>query len=57
MLSIESNRTAMVVWDAVKVQFGGTSTTRLRQLTLKFDAHKKQSNHTMNVTPLLPSNL
>ena len=57
MLSIESNRTTMAVWDAVKVHFSGTSTTRLRQLTLKFDAYKKQSNHTMNVMPLLPSNL
>ena len=35
----------MVVWDVVKVKFGGTSTTRLRQLTLKFNAYKKQSNH------------
>ena len=42
MLCFESNHTAMAVWDVVKVQFGGTSTTRLRQLTLKFDAYKKQ---------------
>ena len=42
MLCFESNCTAMAVWDAVKVQFGGTSTTKLHQLTLKFYAYKKQ---------------
>ena len=47
MLHFENNRSAMVVWDAVKIQFGGTSTTRLCRLTLKFDAYKKQSNHSM----------
>ena len=41
MLRFENNRSAMAVWDVVKIQFGGTSTTRLRQLTLKFDAYKK----------------
>ena len=35
MLNFECNCTAMVVQEAVKVQFGGTSTTRLHQLTLK----------------------
>ena len=30
MLHFENNRSAMVVWDAVKIQFGGTSTSRLR---------------------------
>ena len=29
MLHYESNRTAMAVWDAIIVQLGGTSTTRL----------------------------
>ena len=47
MLSFESNCIAVVVWDTIKVQFGGTSTIRLRQLTLKFDAYKKLSNHIM----------
>ena len=37
----------MAIWDAVKIQFGGTSTIKLLQLTLKFDTYKKQSNHTM----------
>ena len=41
MLHFENNHSTMAVWDAVKIQFGGTSTTRLRQLTLKFDAYKK----------------
>ena len=54
ILRFESNCTAMAVWDAVKVQFGGTSTTRLRQLTLKFDAYKKQSNHTVTLQTWVP---
>ena len=41
MLRFENNHPAMTVWDAAKIQFGGTSITRLRQLTLKFDAYKK----------------
>ena len=57
MLRFESNRTTMAVWDAVKVQFGGTSTTRLRQLTLKFDAYKKQSNHIMRQHLTVMSNM
>ena len=57
MLRFESNRIAMVVWDAIKVQFGGTSTTRLRQLTLKFDVYKKQLNHTMRQHLTVMSNM
>ena len=57
MLHFENNRLAMAVWDAVKIQFGGTSTTRLRQLTLKFDAYKKQSNHTMRQHLTIMSNM
>ena len=34
MLRFENNRSTMAIWDVVKIQFGGTSTTRLRQLTL-----------------------
>ena len=41
MLRFDNNSSAMAVWDAVKIQFGGTPTTRLCQLTLKFDAYKK----------------
>ena len=40
MLRFENNRLAMAVWDAVKIQFGGTLTTRLHQITLKFEAYK-----------------
>ena len=47
MLHFEKHCSTLVVWEAVKVQYGGTLTTRLRQLTFKFDAYKKQSNHTM----------
>ena len=34
MLRFERHRSAQPVWDAVKVQYGGTSTTRLHHLTL-----------------------
>ena len=57
MLRFENNRSAMAVWDAVKIQFGGTSTTRLGQLTLKFDAYKKQLNHTMRQHLTIMSNM
>ena len=57
MLHFENNRSTMVIWDAVKIQFGGTSTTRLRQLTLKLDAYKKQSNHTMSKHLTIMSNM
>ena len=30
MLCFEMHRSAQSVWDAVKIQYGGTSTTRLR---------------------------
>ena len=29
MLRFENNQSTMVIWDAVKIQFGGTATTRL----------------------------
>jgi len=41
-LRFERHRLAQSVWDAVKIQYGGTSTTRLRQLTHKFDGYKKR---------------
>ena len=47
MLCFERHRSAQAIWDAVKVQYGGTSTTRLCQLTLKFDGYKKCQNYTM----------
>ena len=47
MMRFERHRSAQAVWDTVKVQYGGTFTTRLHQLTLKFDGYKKCQNHTM----------
>ena len=41
MLGFERHRSTQSVWDAVKIQYGGTSTTRFYQLTLKFDGYKK----------------
>lgn len=43
----EQYKTAQEIWNALTVKYGGTSTTRLRALTLKFDAYKMRSNHTM----------
>ena len=42
MLRFKRHCSAQAVWNAVKVHYGGTSTTRLRQLTLKFDGYKKR---------------
>jgi hypothetical protein len=47
MLRFERHRSAQTVWDVVKIQYGETFTTRLHQLTLKFDGYKKRQNHTM----------
>ena len=41
MLRFEKHRSTLVLWEAVKVQYGSTSTTRLRQLTFKFDVYRK----------------
>ena len=57
MLRFERHRSAQAVWDAVKVQYGGTSTTRLRQLTLKFDGYKKRQNETMRQHLTIMSNM
>ena len=57
MLRFERHRSAQAIWDAVKVQYGGTSTTRLRQLTLKFDGYKKRQNHTMRQHLTIMSNM
>ena len=35
------------MWEALKLKFGGTSVTKLRKLTIKFDKYKKRSNHNM----------
>ena len=57
MLRFERHHSAHAVWDAVKVQYGGTSTTRLHQLTLKFDGYKKYQNHTMSQHLKVMSNM
>ena len=57
MLRFERHRSAQAVWDAVKVQYGGTFTTRLHQLTLKFDGYKKCQNHTMRQHLTIMSNM
>ena len=57
MLCFENNRLAMAIWDAVKIKFGGTLITKLCQLTLKFNAYKKQSNHTMRQHLTVMSNM
>ena len=57
MLRFERHRSAQAVWDAVKVQYGGTSIIRLRQLTLKFDGYKICQNHTMRQHLTVMSNM
>ena len=44
MLRFERHRLTQSVWDVIKIWYGGTSTTRLHQLTLKFDGYKKRQN-------------
>ena len=39
--------TAQKLWKTLKVRYGGTSATRLRGLTMKFDSYKMCSEHTM----------
>ena len=57
MLRFERHRSAQVVWDPVKVQYGGTSTTRFHQLTLKFDGYKKRQNQMMRQQLTVMSNM
>jgi hypothetical protein len=35
------------MWDQLKFDFGGTSTTRLKSLVLKFEVYRKDPKHTM----------
>lgn len=57
MLRFFKYRTAKEVWDAVKLQFGGTSTTRLRSLNLKFDGYSKRHDHSMRQHLITMSNM
>ena len=44
----EEHATARAMWDALKLNFGGTSATKLRDLNIKFDSYKMRPYHTMN---------
>jgi hypothetical protein len=39
--------TAQGIWEALKLKYGGSSATRLRGLTMRFDSYKMRSDHTM----------
>jgi len=45
MCEFETHRTAQAMWIALKDKFGGTSTTKLRRLTIKFDTYKLKPNN------------
>ena len=47
MCEFEEFETTYSFWIALKDKFGGTSATKLRRLTIKFDTYKKRSNTTM----------
>ncbi|KAK9122763.1 hypothetical protein Sjap_012365 [Stephania japonica] len=47
MREFKSYDVAKIMWEALKKKFGGTSVTKLRQLTIKFDTYKKRPNHNM----------
>ncbi|KAL6290046.1 hypothetical protein ACE6H2_007556 [Prunus campanulata] len=44
----ESYPTAKALWNQLKFDFGGTSTTRLRNLVLKFEVYRKNPKHTIH---------
>ncbi|KAG5529006.1 hypothetical protein RHGRI_029614 [Rhododendron griersonianum] len=43
----ENCATAQEMWNQLKIAFGGTTATRLRALTLKFDSYKMNPQHSM----------
>jgi hypothetical protein len=43
----ETFQNAKDMWDQLKFDFGGISTTRLRSLVLKFEVYRKDPKHTM----------
>ena len=47
LCEFEEFETAYSLWIALKEKFGGTSATKLRPLTIKFNTYKKRSNTTM----------
>ncbi|XP_015381204.1 uncharacterized protein LOC107174654 [Citrus sinensis] len=47
MCEYEKYETTQEMWLALKDKFGGTSTTKLRRIMIKFDSYRKCPNHTM----------
>ena len=47
MCEYEKYETAQEMWLALKDKFSGSSTTKLKRLTIKFNFYRKHSNHTM----------
>ncbi|XP_028782485.1 uncharacterized protein LOC114738591 [Neltuma alba] len=47
MCKFERQKNAQAMWIALKDKFGGTFTTKLRRLTIKFDAYKLKPNNPM----------
>ena len=47
MVEFQHYQTAKKMWEQLKFAFGGTSTTRLRSLVLKFEVYRKNPKHTM----------
>ncbi|KAK2993912.1 hypothetical protein RJ640_012786 [Escallonia rubra] len=49
--------TCKVLWEQLKFTFGGTSTTRLRSLVIKFEEYTKDPKHTMSEHLRVMSNM
>ncbi|KAK2991044.1 hypothetical protein RJ640_019365 [Escallonia rubra] len=49
--------TCKALWDQLKFSFGGTSTTRLRSLVIKFEEYTKDPKHTMSEHLKVMSNM
>ncbi|KAK2993745.1 hypothetical protein RJ640_018366 [Escallonia rubra] len=49
--------TCKALWDQLKFSFGGTSTTRLRSLVIKFEEYTKDPKHTMSEHLRMMSNM
>ena len=47
MVEYQQYQTAKEVWDQLVFAFGGTSTTKLRSLVLKFEVYRQDPKHTM----------
>ncbi|XP_070041238.1 uncharacterized protein [Nicotiana tomentosiformis] len=46
----EQYPTAQAMWAHLREAYGGTTVTRLQQLTIKFDTYKKHHDHSVNLT-------